>query len=134
LNSPRSVIRASPGRLPSRHIREATRTRYYAQYHQICVPQERTTKTALTTPNGGTARVLLDPPPGRPVMFGIQVRDIHAGHARLAAAGVPVVREPAGEPWGLIEMQFEDPDGIRIVLAEALPVTLSAVTRDRRYR
>ena len=100
MNSPRSVIRASPGRLPSRHIHEATRTRYYAQYHQICVPQERITKTALTTPdNGGTARVLLNPPPGRLVMIGIQVRDIHAGHARLAAVGVPVVREPAAEPW-----------------------------------
>lgn len=67
---------------------------------------------------GGTARVLLNPPPGRPVMTGIQVRDIHAGHARLAAVGVPVVREPAAEPWGLIETQFEDPGGIRIVLAE----------------
>ena len=33
-------------------------------------------------------------PPGRSVMIWIQVRDVHAGHARLAAAGVPVVREP----------------------------------------
>ncbi len=51
-------------------------------------------------------------------MIGIQVRDIHAEHARLAAVGIPVVREPAAEPWGLIEMWIEDPDGIRIVLAE----------------
>ena len=29
------------------------------------------------------------------VMIWIQVRDIHAEHARLAAAGVPVIREPA---------------------------------------
>jgi hypothetical protein len=28
------------------------------------------------------------------------------------------VREPAAEPWGLIEMWIEDPDGIRIVLVE----------------
>jgi hypothetical protein len=69
-------------------------------------------------PNGGTARVLLNSPPGRPVMIGIQVRDIHAGHARLAAVGIPVVREPAAEPWGLIEMWIENLDGIRIVLAE----------------
>ena len=27
-----------------------------------------------------------------------------AQHARLAAAGVRVVREPVAEPWGLIEM------------------------------
>ena len=51
-------------------------------------------------------------------MIWIQVRDIHAEHARLAAAGVPIVREPVAEPWGLIEMWIEDPDGIRIVLVE----------------
>jgi hypothetical protein len=51
-------------------------------------------------------------------MIWIQVRDVHAEHARLAAAGVPVMREPAAEPWGLIEMQIEDPDSIRIVLVE----------------
>jgi predicted enzyme related to lactoylglutathione lyase len=56
--------------------------------------------------------------PGRPVMIRIQVRDVHAGHARLASAGVPVVREPVAEPRGLIEVWIEDPDGIRIVLAE----------------
>jgi catechol 2,3-dioxygenase-like lactoylglutathione lyase family enzyme len=51
-------------------------------------------------------------------MIWIQVRDVHAGHARLAAAGVPIAREPAAEPWGLTEMWIEDPDGIRIVLVE----------------
>ena len=51
-------------------------------------------------------------------MIWIQVRDIHAEHARLATVGVSVVREPAAGPWGLIEMWIEDPDGIRIVLAE----------------
>ena len=57
-------------------------------------------------------------PPGSSVMIWIQVRDIHAEHARLAAAGIPVVREPVAEPWGLTEMQIEDPDGVRIVLVE----------------
>jgi catechol 2,3-dioxygenase-like lactoylglutathione lyase family enzyme len=57
-------------------------------------------------------------PPGRSVMIWIQVRDVHAEHARLAPAGVPVVREPVAEPWGLIEMWIEDPDGVRIVLVE----------------
>jgi predicted enzyme related to lactoylglutathione lyase len=57
-------------------------------------------------------------PAGRSVMIWIQVRDVRGEHARLAAAGVPVVREPAAEPWGLIEMCIEDPDGIRIVLVE----------------
>jgi predicted enzyme related to lactoylglutathione lyase len=57
-------------------------------------------------------------PPGRSVMIWIQVRDVRAEHARLAVAGVPIIREPATEPWGLIEMWIEDPDGIRIVLVE----------------
>ncbi len=57
-------------------------------------------------------------PPGRSVMIWIQVRDVHVEHARLAAAGVPVVREPVAEPLGLIEMLVEDPDGVRIVLVE----------------
>jgi catechol 2,3-dioxygenase-like lactoylglutathione lyase family enzyme len=57
-------------------------------------------------------------PPGSSVMIWIQVRDVRAEHARLAAAGVPVIRQPAVEPWGLIKMWIEDPDGIRIVLVE----------------
>ena len=57
-------------------------------------------------------------PAGRSVLIWIQVRDVHAEHVRLAAAGVPIVREPAAEPWGLIEMWIEDPDGVRIVLVE----------------
>jgi uncharacterized glyoxalase superfamily protein PhnB len=52
------------------------------------------------------------------VLIWIQVRDVHAEHVRLAAAGVPIVREPAAEPWGLIEMWIEDPDGVRIVLVK----------------
>ena len=57
-------------------------------------------------------------PAGHSVMIWLQVRDVHAEHARLAAAGVPIVREPIAEPWGLIQMQLEDPDRIRIVLVE----------------
>ena len=57
-------------------------------------------------------------PAGRSVMIWIQVRDVHAEHARLAAAAVPIVRGPATEPWGLTEMWIQDPDGIQIVLVE----------------
>ena len=57
-------------------------------------------------------------PAGRSVLIWIQVRDVSAEHGRLAAAGVPVIQAPAAEPWGLIEMWIEDPDGIRIVLVE----------------
>jgi predicted enzyme related to lactoylglutathione lyase len=57
-------------------------------------------------------------PPGQSVMIWLQVRDVHAEQERLAAAGVRVLRKPATEPWGLIEMWIEDPDGVRIVLVE----------------
>jgi catechol 2,3-dioxygenase-like lactoylglutathione lyase family enzyme len=56
-------------------------------------------------------------PAGHSVMIWIQIRDVDAGHARLAAAGVPIIRGPATEPWGLTEMWIQDPDGIPIVLA-----------------
>jgi catechol 2,3-dioxygenase-like lactoylglutathione lyase family enzyme len=59
-----------------------------------------------------------DGPPGPSVMIWLQVRDVHAEHERLAAAGVRILREPAAEPWGLTEMWIEDPDGLRIVLVE----------------
>lgn len=55
--------------------------------------------------------------PGQPAVW-LQVRDVHAEHRRLAAAGVPVLREPRAEPWGLVEMWLADPDGLRIVLVE----------------
>jgi catechol 2,3-dioxygenase-like lactoylglutathione lyase family enzyme len=56
--------------------------------------------------------------PGDSVMIWLQVRDVHTEHERLAAAGVRVLRWPATEPWGLIEMWIEDPDGVPIVLVE----------------
>jgi uncharacterized glyoxalase superfamily protein PhnB len=68
------------------------------------------------------------------VLIWIQVRDVHAGHVRLAAAGVPIVREPTAEPWGLTEMWIEDPDGVRIVLVEVPADHPLAATRGRRYR
>jgi predicted enzyme related to lactoylglutathione lyase len=57
-------------------------------------------------------------PAGRSVMTWIQVKDVRAERARLAAAAVPIIREPAAEPWGLIEMWIKDPDGTRTVLVE----------------
>ena len=47
-----------------------------------------------------------------------QVRDVQHEHDRLLAAGVAVLREPREEPWGLLEMWLEDPDGLRIVLVQ----------------
>jgi predicted enzyme related to lactoylglutathione lyase len=46
--------------------------------------------------------------PGRSLVIWIQVRDVREEHARLATAGVPVIREPVTEPWGLVEMWIEE--------------------------
>jgi catechol 2,3-dioxygenase-like lactoylglutathione lyase family enzyme len=59
-----------------------------------------------------------DGTPEHSLMIWLQVRDIHSEHERLAAAGVPILRRPVTESWGLTEMWIEDPDGVRIVLVE----------------
>ena len=70
---------------------------------------------------GGGLLEVSGPPgrlPGGSVQIWLQVRDVHAEHQRLTAAGARVLREPAVEPWGLTEMWIEDPDGVGIVLVE----------------
>lgn len=57
-------------------------------------------------------------PPRDTLAIWLQVRDVHAEHRRLLDLGVPVIREPRQEPWGLVEMWIADPDGVRIVLVE----------------
>jgi predicted enzyme related to lactoylglutathione lyase len=56
------------------------------------------------------------PAPG--LALWLQVRDVAAEHRRLVAAGISVLRPPLREPWGLVEMWVEDPDGVRIALVE----------------
>ena len=48
----------------------------------------------------------------------LQVRDVQQEYARLLTAEVPILRVPRQEPWGLLEMWIEDPDGLRLVLVE----------------
>jgi catechol 2,3-dioxygenase-like lactoylglutathione lyase family enzyme len=57
-------------------------------------------------------------PPGDAIALWIQVRDVHAEHRRLLDAGVPILREPLREAWGLVEMWITDPDGVLIVIVE----------------
>jgi catechol 2,3-dioxygenase-like lactoylglutathione lyase family enzyme len=52
------------------------------------------------------------------VRLWLQVRDVAAAHRELAAAGASITRDPQVEPWGLVEMWVEDPDGVPIVLVE----------------
>jgi catechol 2,3-dioxygenase-like lactoylglutathione lyase family enzyme len=51
----------------------------------------------------------------------MQVRDVRAEFARLQTRGVPVLSEPARQPWGLHEAWITDPDGVRIALVEVPP-------------
>ena len=57
-------------------------------------------------------------PPGHSVMIWIQVRDVHAGHARLGRGRNPHHPEAGDGALGLTEMWIQDPDGIQIVLVE----------------
>lgn len=59
--------------------------------------------------------------PPRGLALWLQVRDVEAEHARLRDAGVVVRRPPQREPWGLVELWVEDPDGVAIVLVEVPP-------------
>jgi catechol 2,3-dioxygenase-like lactoylglutathione lyase family enzyme len=58
------------------------------------------------------------------VSLWLQVRDVDAVHAALAASpsgSVEVVEAPVDEPWGLREMRIRDPDGVLLVLVEVPP-------------
>jgi predicted enzyme related to lactoylglutathione lyase len=57
-------------------------------------------------------------PPSPALKLWLQVPDVAAAQAELTGAGVALVRPPVQEPWGLIEMWIEDPDGTQIVLVE----------------
>jgi catechol 2,3-dioxygenase-like lactoylglutathione lyase family enzyme len=58
---------------------------------------------------------------GAPAALWLQVHDVDAEHARLAAAGVEVLSGPVDEPWGLRECWVASPDGVRIALIEVPP-------------
>ncbi len=61
------------------------------------------------------------PPGGRTpagARLWLQVRDVDAEHARLAAAGAEGLGEPAVMPWGLREMDVTGPDGLAIRVVE----------------
>lgn len=59
-----------------------------------------------------------DTPPSPAIRLWLQVADAGAAHEELRGKGVPIVRPPVREPWGLVEMWTEDPDGVPIVLVE----------------
>ncbi|MFD4028590.1 VOC family protein [Streptomyces sp. NPDC058576] len=59
-----------------------------------------------------------DGPPSPSLQIWLQVDDAEAAHDELRSKGVTVLRPPRREPWGLVEMWIEDPDGVRIAVVE----------------
>ncbi len=58
------------------------------------------------------------PAAGDKTSLWLQVRDVDAEWARLAALGVEAVEAPVDKPWGLREARLRDPDGVLLVLVE----------------
>jgi catechol 2,3-dioxygenase-like lactoylglutathione lyase family enzyme len=57
-------------------------------------------------------------PPAPGMALWLQVRELAAARRELDERGVPILREPKREPWGLLEMWIADPDGVRICIVE----------------
>jgi catechol 2,3-dioxygenase-like lactoylglutathione lyase family enzyme len=52
------------------------------------------------------------------VRLWLQVADVKATYAELSAHGVEIDTPPERKPWGLIEMELRDPDGLELVIVE----------------
>lgn len=52
------------------------------------------------------------------VRLWLQVDDAEAARHELADAGMTIHAEPERKPWGLIEMEIRDPDGLPLILIE----------------
>jgi predicted enzyme related to lactoylglutathione lyase len=57
-------------------------------------------------------------PPAPSMALWLQVRELAAARRELGERGVPILREPKREPWGLLELWIADPDGVRICIVE----------------
>ncbi|SCG68379.1 lactoylglutathione lyase [Micromonospora echinaurantiaca] len=58
------------------------------------------------------------PPPDDRIALWVYVRDCDAAVARLRAAGVTVLADPATQPWGERMAVVRDPDGHRVIVAD----------------
>lgn len=54
----------------------------------------------------------------RGVRLWLQVADVAYTYAELCARGVEIDAGPERKPWGLIEMELHDPDGLELVIVE----------------
>jgi lactoylglutathione lyase len=59
------------------------------------------------------------------IMLWVYTVDCDAAVARLRSTGVPVVEEPADQPWGERMATVLDPDGNRVIVASRAPARTS---------
>ena len=67
---------------------------------------------------GGFLEIAASSLPSPPITLWLQVPDVAAEGARLAAVGVEAVRDAERMPWGLIELWVRDPQGNELRLVE----------------
>jgi lactoylglutathione lyase len=65
-------------------------------------------EAAATAPDGSSSR---------PFALWLYADDCDAAVERLREQGVPVVVEPADQPWGERMAEVTDPDGTRVIIA-----------------
>jgi catechol 2,3-dioxygenase-like lactoylglutathione lyase family enzyme len=63
---------------------------------------------------------------GRGFWLGLKVEDADEMHARLVAAGVPIVTAPENKPWGERHFVVRDPNGVLIYVAHPLKTPVQA--------
>jgi len=85
----------------------------------------------LEAPGGKGLQIAFMPPDdaapapfsGQGLMFGIEVPDVDAEHARLAARGVDVGAGPQDNPWGDRSFQVREPSGVTLHIHSPRPMT-----------
>ena len=65
-----------------------------------------------------------DPFAGKGFTLSFRVADADRECARLRAAGVPIVQEPADMPWGARAFVVTDPNGVAIYVSHPIPAAV----------
>jgi lactoylglutathione lyase len=61
---------------------------------------------------------------GHGVTFGIPVADADRECARLRQRGVPILQEPADQPWGSRCFVIADPNGVALLISHPIPAAV----------
>jgi catechol 2,3-dioxygenase-like lactoylglutathione lyase family enzyme len=61
---------------------------------------------------------------GNGLTLGITVADADAECARLRRLGVPILQEPADQPWGARAFAVADPNGVTLYVSHPIPAAV----------